>query len=274
MTSNYLKKIYSCFLTPAKSRHLWHLGKNKSIYIQFKKRIYNTCPVLLSPPSLSWHQTHHAGHAWVHITDSADQRNIFCCGTTLETRGKISRCIRVICWHTAQSFWLAWGMKSTTKRGCLFVCLCRRRTHAEMSHRLLHSWKLAGDLSGTQIKAAWSWCQLIPSYISIQIFQLEEIAKVSGRGDGFVVVVVVAVVSVSGEGVCLSSGATCARPFCAVVARYNMPECLLLDVHDSNACVCVPVCLKKKLHLTALCCVRGTDYRKALGFARGSFWFL
>lgn len=70
---------------------------------------------------------------------------------------------------------------------------------------------------------------------------------------------------------CLS-GAACARPFCVVVVvgvvLYRVPACLPLDVHDS---MCTSV---SETASTARCCVRGADYRKALGFARGSFWFL
>lgn len=60
-------------------------------------------------------------------------------------------------------------------------------------------------------------------------------------------------------------------PFCAVVvcvALYYMPECLPLGVRDAM-CTSVSETSSMALH-----CVRGTDYRKALGFARGSFWFL
>lgn len=62
-----------------------------------------------------------------------------CGGTTLETRGKIFKVHTSYFVGHGTVIWLVCGMKST-------VCLCRRRTHAEMSHPLLHSWKLAGNL--------------------------------------------------------------------------------------------------------------------------------
>lgn len=53
------------------------------------------------------------------------------------------------------------------------------QTHAEMSHRLLHSWKLAGilvlksRLARDTNKSHFLVLQVILSHISIQVFQLE-----------------------------------------------------------------------------------------------------
>lgn len=70
--------------------------------------------------------------------------------------------------------------------------------------------------------------------------------------------------------VCLS-GAVCRvhSVFMVVgVALLDMPECLPLDVRYS---MCTSV---SQTSSTAWHCLVRSNYRKALGFARGSFWFL
>lgn len=76
----------------------------------------------------------------LHITDSTDQRNILVVKWWhyIRDKRKTSRCIQVICW-TLHSHFV--GVKNEMKEA---VCLCRRRTHAEMSHRVLRGWRLAG----------------------------------------------------------------------------------------------------------------------------------
>lgn len=129
---------------PVKSRHLWHLKKN--IYIQFKNYFTPHVQYLPSfPPQLtlranSWHWT--CLGIQFYTSPIALTRGIYSLlggGTTLETRGTFQGAYKLFVGH-GTVIWLVCGMKSTKR----LVCLCRRRTHAEMSHRLLHSWKLAG----------------------------------------------------------------------------------------------------------------------------------
>lgn len=155
------------------------------------------------------------------------------------------------------------------------ACLCRPRTHAETSHPSSHSWKLAGHLvlesrlSRDTNKSHFWVLQVILSYTSIQVFRLE-LWQHFWTG--------CCSVSVSGKGVCV----------CVCVLFRSVCQVLRAIVHSAllslawywivcgrvclSMCMvrCVPVCLT--LHQWR--CARGTDYRKALGFARGSFWFL
>lgn len=135
----------------------------------------------------------------------------------------------------------------------------------------LVTWLEMSRESGTQIKAGARYQQATPLGITGYPF-IHEYPGVPALSSGTNTWTCCCSLSVSGGGVvfCLS-GATCARPFCAAVvgvALYDMPECLPLHVHDS---MCTSV---SESGSTARRCIRVTDYRKALGFARGSFWFL
>lgn len=116
------------------------------------------------------------------------------CGTTLETRGEKFKV------HTSyfvgHGTVILVGVWNEINREA--VCLCRRRTHAEMSHPLLHSRKLAGNLvlksrlGRDTNKSHFLVLQVILSYISIQVFQLELWQRFWTGGCSF---------AVSGEGV-------------------------------------------------------------------------
>lgn len=124
--------------------------------------------------------------------------------------------------------------------------------------------------SGTQIKAGATYQQaallgilkVFLSYISIQSSSV----IVSGQVDE--------ASQVSGGGVCF---VFCVNQVLRALVRSVLSCrrcCLPLDVRDS---MCTSVF---EAASTALLCVQGgeeeggADYRKALGFARGSFWFL
>lgn len=157
----------------------------------------------------------------LHITDSTDQGNIFVVKWWHYIRDErnISRCIQVICWTQHSHLVGVWN--EINKR---LVCLSRRWTHAEMSHRLLHGWKLAGHKSGSlglksrlgrdTNKSHFLVLQVILSCISIQVFQFE-LWQHFWTGDK--VVGFQSQVKVARFVSRCSSGAACARPFCMVV---------------------------------------------------------
>lgn len=220
------------------------------MYIHFKN--YFTPHVQYShpPASLRW-LSHHTGHVWVHITDSTDQRSIFVIKWWhyIRDNRKVQGAYK-LSGGNRTGIWLECGMRSTKEAvgvwGHMQRCL------------LLRSRQQSGNLalkSRLRRDTYRSVLQVILSCISLQIFQVE-LWHV--------------------DRLFLSLRWRCAFLSVCQVLRalvhsvllslwICMPECLPVDVHYS-------VCTSVSETACVLRC--GTDYRKALGFARGSFWFL
>lgn len=250
---------------------MWRLKKQKNIYIQFENYFtphVQYVPSFFRPCTNSSHRT--CLGLQFYTSPIALTRGIYSSFKwwhyIRDKRKKFQGAYKLFCWTRHSHLVGVWNEINREA-----VCLCRRRTHAEMSHPLLHSWKLAGDLvlksrlGRNTNKSHFLVLQVILSYISIQVFQLELWHHFWTGGRSF---------SVSGEGVRVFRFSVLSQVLRALVHSVSLwlvwccSVCLPLDVHDS---MCTSV---SETASAALSCARGTDYRKALGFARGSFWFL
>lgn len=213
---------------------LTRLGKKKKKTFTYnsKTTLHHTSSICLlpAPPphhplGWLWEQAHHTGHVWVYelyTSPIALTRGVYLSlrgGTTLQTRGKTSRCIQGICWTRHSHLVDVWN--EINKEA---VCLCRRRTHAEMSHR---SVKLAGRnreiwYSKSRLGSRYQQVTLlgITSYPFIHKYPgLPAWALAKKFLDRRQVVSQSQVTGVCFVSQCLS-GAACARPFCVVVTLY------------------------------------------------------
>lgn len=165
------------------------------------------------------------------------------CGTTLETRGKFQGAYALLVEHST----VVWLVRNE-KGGCLEAeNTCRdvsALTEQETSRRQSRNLGLKSRLGHDTNKSHLLVLQVILSCTSIQVFQLQQsFSTGDSRSQAKVCVCQV----------CLSF--LCCCGWCGSVVSAS--TCVWCYVYQ-----CVWSCL------------RGTDYRKALGFARGSFWFL